>query len=372
MPRNIVICCDGTGKELGRDQTNVAKLHQLLDQDPSKQRSWYDPGVGTAKPSADSSRPKLSSLDRLRGLAFGWGLRENLRQAYRFLADTHEDGDWIYLFGFSRGAFTVRALAGLIYRCGLPARPVEDSAIGAAVDLYWNGATDDAISKFEKTVSVKRPMIHFLGIWDTVKSVGYLKPVCLRYTRHNRAVRAVRHALALAERRSFFQVTSWGVVASTLQGRAQDVKEVWFAGAHSDVGGGYPERESGLANICLVWMVSEAFDHGLRIDDGKATDMGLRARSVNPGVYYPANEHSSLRGSWWLAEVIPRMELQNPAGEHEGPKRHWVLKPTGMRNPHDSQKFPRGVRVHHSVRERIARGAPVPRNLELEHCTWEP
>lgn len=370
MPKNIVVCCDGTGKQLGRHETNVAKLYRLLDRRPGRQVAFYDAGVGTAAPPpAAPGAPSPGRVDRLRGLAFGRGLRENVHEAYRRVAQAYEDGDRIYLFGFSRGAFTVRALAGLIYRCGLLIKP-SDAAVGAAVRLHWNDANGEAIGEFEEAFAPRRPMIEFLGVWDTVKSVGYLNPVCLRYTRHNRAVRAVRHALALGERRSFFQVTSWGWVPSTLEGEAQDVKEVWFAGVHSDVGGGYAEQESGLALICLAWMVSEALGHGLLIDAAVAAEMDLWSASTRQVT--DLIEHSSLSPGWWPIEFMPRVDLRNPEDPNQRPTRHLAVGPTGMRDPHDQKKYPRGVCVHRSVRERMGRGQPPPSNLKLEKCTWEP
>src|SRR4029077_13362949 len=119
MPKNIVICCDGTNNEFGRVNTNVVRLFQSLDlSDPEKQIGYYDPGVGTiAEPGAFSKLDKW--LSRVFGLAFGRGLVGKVEGAYTFLMSRYEPGDRIYLFGFSRGAYTVRALAGVLHLLGL-------------------------------------------------------------------------------------------------------------------------------------------------------------------------------------------------------------------------------------------------------------
>ena len=128
MSRNLVICCDGTNCQFGSENTNVIRLVQCLDRtQPDKQALFYDPGLGTMSPPGALTR--LSQVTtKVLGLAFGYGLAERIGEAYRQIMDVYEDGDRIFLFGFSRGAFTVRTLAGLLYRCGLPARNRHDDA----------------------------------------------------------------------------------------------------------------------------------------------------------------------------------------------------------------------------------------------------
>ena len=117
MQRNIVICCDGTGNEYGERNTNVLKLYSVLKRDKS-QLAFYDPGVGTmSAPAAMTNVAKAAS--KAVGLAFGRGITKNVEEPYRFLMDHYQRGDKVYLFGFSRGAYTARAVAALLYKCGL-------------------------------------------------------------------------------------------------------------------------------------------------------------------------------------------------------------------------------------------------------------
>src|SRR5262245_58623619 len=118
MAKNIVVCCDGTGNEYGENNTNVVKLFRMIEKDPRSQIAYYDPGVGTL--SAPAALTKLTkALTKLLGLAFAYGVSTNLEDAYEYLMDKFEPGDKVFLFGFSRGAFTVRALAGMLNKCGL-------------------------------------------------------------------------------------------------------------------------------------------------------------------------------------------------------------------------------------------------------------
>ena len=115
MPKNIVVCCDGTGNEYGRHNTNVVKLYEAIVRDAS-QIAFYDPGVGTF---SVLGRRLGRPVGIILGKAFGYGLRQNIEDAYRYLMDRYDPGDRLFLFGFSRGAYTARALAGMLYRCGL-------------------------------------------------------------------------------------------------------------------------------------------------------------------------------------------------------------------------------------------------------------
>src|SRR5688572_26426384 len=120
MPKNIVICCDGTGNEVNANEfTNVVKLYRRLSrEDPARQINYYDPGLGTLGTPGFRTRT-FTSITRLIGLAFGYGIHDNVKDAYLFLMRNYQEGDRIFLFGFSRGAYTVRALAGMLFRVGL-------------------------------------------------------------------------------------------------------------------------------------------------------------------------------------------------------------------------------------------------------------
>jgi len=208
-----------------------------------------------------------------------------------------------------------------------------------------------------------RPLdaIRFLGLWDTVKSYGYLSPVSLPHTRHNHLVRTVRHALALDERRSFFAPTSWGGLdrEDDLKVPDQDVQEVWFAGYHSDVGGGHEESESGLARYSLEWMLDEAEKAGLLLDAGGRNAV-LPKPPADPATqdkWFKA--HPSHTGVWSVSEHLPRWELVNVPLP---PKRKFRMGPAGPRLP-ESLRRNGEVLVHASVpvyASRTGRDYPLP------------
>ena len=178
-------------------------------------------------------------LQKVLGLAFGLGLTRTIQECYQFLMNHCQEEDRIFIFGFSRGAYTARALAGLAHRCGL-LRPEHANLTSSALNLYKHRAPDDLVDAFKATFSRSCP-IHLLGLWDTVSSVGWVwDPVKLDYTRKNSSVGNVRHAVSNDERRSFFRQNLWERASD------QDEKEVWFPGVHSDVGGGYRKVEPWL------------------------------------------------------------------------------------------------------------------------------
>ena len=286
--RNIIICADGTGNTFHTNLSNVVRLVKALRlDDSSRQIVFYDQGVGTREGDIRDARdfaledgkrsalqvlsppptvPALPAwLARKLGLGFGFGLAENVAELYGKLAGSYSEGDRIYLFGFSRGAFTVRVLAGLLHRCGL-LRQADPARFWEAFELYERHyehiESRRELEQLKADVSAFRAayardcVVHFLGLWDTVKSYGFIVPTSLPHLRHNPIVRTVRHALALDERRSYYQATSWGGVDDPEyndqhHGDSLDVKEVWFAGSHSDVGGGYEGDQSGLARLLL-------------------------------------------------------------------------------------------------------------------------
>ena len=269
--RNIVICCDGTANEpKARGATNVFELVGLL-RGNQKQLVYYDPGLGTE--SAPGAQTKVAkTTTKLLGLAFGYGLSKNIADAYTYLMNHYEIGDRIYLFGFSRGAYTVRALAGMLQDVGLLEKG-SDNLLNYAIRKYtqqgqrkWAdiGAFKSALCRPIQESSPRFAVpIHFLGVWDTVKSVGlFRRSVQLPYTRQLPNVNSARHAVALDEKRSKYRPDLW-TASGGLDG---DVRTVWFTGVHADVGGGYPATERGLADISLEWMLDSATPHGLLID----------------------------------------------------------------------------------------------------------
>ena len=241
MPKNIVICCDGTNGQFGLRNTNVVRLFALLEQDPKTQIAFYDPGLGTmGDPGAWTSAGR--KLTKVLGLAFGRGLARNIGIAYEHLMTHYEDGDRIYLFGFSRGAYTVRALAALLHMFGL-IRDGNEQLVPYLTSMFGRGKPAFALApKFKKMFSYPCE-IEFVGVWDTVSSVGWIyDPLALPFTRENPSIKVARQALAIDERRCFFRQNLFKVAPG------QDLQQMWFAGVHSDVGGGYPDDEAGLAN----------------------------------------------------------------------------------------------------------------------------
>src|SRR5579863_9938923 len=290
MPKNIIICSDGTGNTAIKDRgTNVFKMFEAMDLnghriDPNldPQVAFYDDGVGT-----ETFLPL-----KLLGGAFGFGLAKNVRNLYMDLVRIYDPGDRLYLFGFSRGAFTVRTLAGLIAKCGvldrekLPTTDALRKAVGKAYSTYrrsyrtWLGQLLhshqrdlDAMQAFKQAHSLPGDIrIHFIGVWDTVDAVGgsfhtsdIINAVVHRFKFPDRVlsdkVDQAVHALSIDEARAAFGPVLWEAKSN--------VEQVWFAGVHSNVGGGYPKQ--GMSLVTLDWMMEKAQAQGLRIlsDDRK-------------------------------------------------------------------------------------------------------
>ncbi len=303
MPKNIIICCDGTGNEFGAQNSNVVKLYKALVCNAA-QIAYYHPGVGTM-----GSRNALTRIakwwTRVIGLAFGYGLSDNVADAYQFLMRTFEPGDLVYVFGFSRGAYTARALCGMLHIVGLLTGGNE-ALIPYAIRMIKRKKIDFQVAAdFKKTFSQEcKP--HFVGVWDTVSSLGWVyNAVHFPFTRttKNPDFHIVRHAVSIDERRAFFRQNSLGEPSHV----KQDIKEVWFAGVHSDVGGSYPESVSQLSQIALRWMLCEAQLAGLKVDPNRKADiLGGKPPLVAPDPD-TTNQHESLHGLWWIAELWPKI-----------------------------------------------------------------
>jgi len=307
MGRNIVLCCDGTSNQFARDRTNVAKLFHALDKDPARQAVYYHPGIGTRAPTGIGTKAG-TFFGRLAGLAVGYGLQDDIVDGYRFLVDTYQPGDQVYLFGFSRGAYTARALAAMLTLYGLIPKG-NDALVPYITEMMWkiSGTTGDDFTAnmalaadFKRSIAVTDCPVHFLGVWDTVNSVGWVaSPLALPYTRSNPAVAIVRHAKALDERRGFFRV-NWFTADKT-----RDILELWFPGNHGDVGGGWPEAESGLSKHPLCWMIEEARKAGLVVDQGRFDEvMGLGKTTYALAANGPLHQANWL--AWGLLEFAPK------------------------------------------------------------------
>ena len=287
--KKIILLSDGTGNSAAkRHKTNVWRLYSALDLQYGDQIAMYDDGVGSQE----------FLLFKLLGGAFGWGLKRNVIELYKFLCrnyvarDTGIPSDRIYLFGFSRGAFTVRVLAGLIDECGLwTTFPSEcdlhefaHRSYAAYRKKYKRGLLSRPFvwirdrlctKKSAVTHSVVKPEIEFIGVWDTVDAYGL--PVdelaelwdCLIYPlrfedrKLSKKVRKACHAVSIDDERHTFHPVLWD---ESQECSPRRVEQVWFPGVHSDVGGGYPRH--GLALVSLDWMIS-------KIEKGPANPFGL-------------------------------------------------------------------------------------------------
>lgn len=395
MSKNIVLLFDGTSNEISADRTNILRLFGCLRRS-DEQIVYYDPGVGTF-----GAEENWSSLARdayeIWGLATGWGLDHNVKEAYRFLVEhydsgpvdadgRHSDRDRIYIFGFSRGAYSARVLAGFIHAFGLMSKyhlnlldyayrtykgiPRRDVA-----DAQTTGGVSDAASPFtlmrlyERTLRNDRPPIKLLGLFDTVASViesGRWFPQFTThpFTRKNPSVERVRHAVSIDERRTMFRPQSWlpdqdyrGSPFAPIVGK-QDVKEVWFAGMHGDIGGGYPEAESGQVKIPLDWMIRETANIGLLYKPSTVDDVvrGLPANSRYARLDPVAALHDSMTALWKLFEYLPRRIPETSFRKQGGGSGVYLPR-------QDYRLIPRGAMLHDTVRTRMNAGSYHPPNL---------
>lgn len=316
--KNIVICCDGTGNEYGKNNTNVVETYSVAISN-DQQVTYYDPGVGTGGWEYDEESSVLKAKS---DAATGQGLQKNVLDAYQFLMDIYGAGDKIYLFGFSRGAFTVRSLAGMLHKCGL-LRPDNDNLVEYASKIYNTEKNDDVATGFKKTFGLPCP-VHFIGVWDTVSSLVMNAGKKFHNATLNPEVSFGYHAMSIDERRKDFPICMWD--PANVQPH-QKVEQVWFAGVHSDVGGWYDER--GLSNIALKWMLAKAKEQGMVVDDAQV---------------------DSITG--------------DPHGEiHESYKGFWKFR--GSR----TRKIPTGASIHRSVIERLNNPANKyrPQNLPTDY-----
>jgi uncharacterized protein (DUF2235 family) len=356
MAKNIVICCDGTGNEFGDQKSNVVKLYKMLVRSES-QIAYYHPGVGTM-----GSRNALSVIGKwwtkIIGLAFGYGISDNIADAYEFLMKTFQPGDQVYVFGFSRGAYTARALCGMLHVVGLLTEGNEGLIPYSIRMLKAKPINFGLAADFKKTFS-RECKPHFVGVWDTVSSVGWVYDA-VRFpsttATHNADLQIVRHAISIDERRAFFRQNLFGVPNNP----QQDVQELWFAGVHSDVGGSYPEEQSQLSKIALRWMVCEAKNAGLAIDPQRESDvMGGKPPYVAPDPL-TRNQHESLRGAWWIAEFWPKIVRQQTAPG--------VWKSSIRVNLGQLRWLAPDVVVHESVEQRLQGNIGYrPGNLPSQH-----
>ncbi|MBI4118585.1 MAG: DUF2235 domain-containing protein [Parcubacteria group bacterium] len=286
MPKNIVIFSDGTGQKGGKGpSTNIYKLFNIIENSTSRQVSFYDPGLGT------------NWGQRVAGNVVGAGMSKNILDCYTFISKNFKEGDQIYLFGFSRGAATVRSLSSFIHYFGIipESRP---NLVEKAYEIYEyedESKRKIEVKKFLSTQHTIRTRIKFLGCYDTVDALGlpdeltdlkttlvnvFIEMIIkakarfqkkslgsiygLQYKFHDfklsESVENAYQALAIDDERKTFHPILWDPDVLP----HQTIKQVWFCGMHTDVGGGYDEQE--LSDIPLVWMKKKAVNHGLHIN----------------------------------------------------------------------------------------------------------
>ena len=253
--KNIIICCDGTGNEYSSQITNVVHTYAVSLQNEN-QIAFYDPGVGTGGWEYEEESGILKAKS---DQATGKGLQKNVVDAYKILMNNYVDGDKIFLFGFSRGAFTARSLAGMLHKCGL-LRPDNQNLVEYASKIYNTEENDDLAQGFKETFGKNCP-VHFIGVWDTVESLILNANKKFHDAKLNPDIKFGYHALSIDEKRKSFVPFPWD--ESSLENH-QTVEQVWFAGVHSDVGGWYHEK--GLSNIPFQWMMNKAKKCGMEID----------------------------------------------------------------------------------------------------------
>jgi uncharacterized protein (DUF2235 family) len=402
MGKTIVLLSDGTGNSAAKlARTNVWRLYQALDLKQPKssakprQIACYDGGVGTS-----SFRPLA-----LLGGIFGWGLKCNVLDLYKFLCRNYEPGDRIYAFGFSRGAFTVRVLVGLVCQEGLLRGLGEEELEHHAADAYrefrkcfdqTGGLVRGLRWLRDQIIDLKRaklgqrryceirrergeevPCVEFVGVWDTVAAYGmpiaeltrgidkWIWPLSMPDYKLSPKVKAARQALALDDERDTFHPLLWDEVAErqfVQEGRVEEgrLQQVWFAGMHSDVGGSYPDDS--LAQVSLAWMVEQAQSAGLNFDRKAVGDIKRARNEFGP-------MHDSRRGIASYYRYQPRRigaRLEHPDRESGIMQDPSVLDRHGRR-----RGLLTSVRIHESVLDRIRSGtdgyAPIvlPKHYEL-------
>ena len=335
MNKRIVVCADGTWnrpeKDLKKDvPTNVLRIARAIKpfgRHGVPQQVFYDWGIG-------------SYHDQMSAGATGKGLHKNILDDYRYIVQNYSPGDELFLFGFSRGAYTIRSLCGLINNLGILQRP-DARLIQLAFEYYKRSSAPYAPQgakavNFRKKYSHPSREIKFVGVWDTVGAMGiplsflgFLDDKDEFYdTEIGSNISIARHALAIDELREDFEPTVWTPNATT------DMKQVWFVGAHSDIGGGYPPDANGalLSDIPLAWMMRQAQNAGLTLEPHLKPR--LRGNSA-------ATLHQSRRSFYRIKEKFYR-DIDHGKGPiliHKSVKTRWNKDPKYRLNSKNLAKY---------------------------------
>ncbi len=306
MAKRIVFCADGTW-QAPVNNTNVYRLYKALTL-ASDQVTFYDDGVG-----ADAT-----GLDRILDGAFGRGILKKIQDGYTKIAHVYEPGDEIFLFGFSRGAYTARCLAGMIASCGIPTGTFSDSCVTQAFAAYRDRVNRASILAGLNACGLGPATIQMVGVWDTVGSLGIpaifgqvdYKEYGFLDTSLHPGIKNAYQCLALDEKRAQFPATLW-------QGNpapGQTVEQVWFSGCHGDAGGGTAvggpvDAGTRLCDITMGWMLAKAQKQGVTFDPTIAAQYGT----------FPAEAALDMIRETWapvdgpphLRPVLPDAEVSN-------------------------------------------------------------
>lgn len=337
MSRTIILLFDGTANTVSANRSNILRLYGCLEKS-DRQLVWYSPGVGTfgGENTLFYYRQRAREMiDR----ATGWGLDRNVKDAYRFLVENYDTGkrggkrvqarDRVVMFGFSRGAYTARVLAGFLNAFGL----MEPRHLNLLDQVYraYKGVVERPdtqadwaeINLWHRVLRPDLVPIGCLGLFDTVSSVFEWGRDGPRFRAHanssdNPSVAAVRHALALDERRALYRPLHWpdgqrfyGNRFKRGTGRSQDAHELWFAGVHADIGGGYPEAKSALGKVALEWMIDETEALGVHYRRATVNRIVLGKQGAGKSDRYLAPDpmataQNSLNLWWVLTGFLPR------------------------------------------------------------------
>ncbi|KZP06946.1 hypothetical protein FIBSPDRAFT_841671 [Athelia psychrophila] len=333
--QNLVLTVDGTLDTFGFYNTNIIELYSRLEAS-DKQCNYYNSGVGTRTTNPNSAWKWITqNVDNAFDLPVARNFEKVILAAYRWLSERYKPGDRIFLFGFSRGAYQMRVLAAMIAKVGLmqggneeqiPLCVVNSTPLTPtltarrAFKLYKTKDNERKASRFKDTFSMKDVGVHFLGVWDTVSSVGLVGNKILPMTDEWEHIGIFRHALALDERRVKFipecvmrkehfdkrnkpvNFDNESVNIFTASGekiKVMRLKEVWFAGSHSDV-------------APLLWMVNEAAIAGLLLTQ---STVEWKVRDLET-----AKPHRSLHSFWWALECLP---LHRQSRSSRSETSHW-------------------------------------------------
>ncbi len=335
MGKNIVVFSDGTGQEGGTDHnTNVYKLFNLILDRSRRQISFYDRGLGTGWRKAT-------------GNIAGRGFSKNVIQCYEFIFRNFEEDDKVFLFGFSRGAATVRSLTGFIHLFGILPRS-RGRLVKKAWRIYKITNKKKREAKAAKFIEVNHTMwtnVEFLGVWDTVAALGlpnnwidkilnWIVPHGFHDFRLSECVRHAYHALAIDDARKTFDPV---LFRPELKKDGQTLRQVWFMGMHTDVGGGYTKKR--LSDIVLEWMVQQAVRHGLHIYRPKKPGgpvctpdpngvMHNSRKELWKRLVFPAKEREwdqKIYGKPVIHETVTLRTAGYWEGK-DGPYKPWILK----------------------------------------------